>query len=206
MKHENRLANLNTVMGDLDSYKDKVIVFEAVKTSDSSRLTTRQPLRPSNTQLPSSPHNSSQKSTAVKASLDGPADENHDPLSAMPKNSQPPSRGIHGQALRPGTQSNGHRIPPSLDRRSQTPRSPSHSSSSGFRPSTLPHSSARSRLTPHLRATAPSMTYDQSVGKFDKTDFERYCASWGDRVRVSNPGYNDGIYVINFSIVSIIDL
>ena len=200
------MANLNTVMGDLDSYKDKVIVFEAVKTSDSSRLITRQPLRPSNTQLPSSPHNSSQKSTAVKASLDGPADENHNPLSAMPNNSLPPTRDIHGQALRPGTQHNGHRIPPSSDRRSQTPRSPSHSSSSGFRSSTLPHSSVKSRLTPYLRATTPSMTYDQAVGKVDKADFERYCASWGDRVRVSNPGYNDGTQVIIFSIVPIADL
>ena len=185
-------------MGDLDSYKDKVIVFEAVKTSDSSRLITRQPLRPSNTQLPASPHSSSQKSTAVKASLDGPADENHDPSSAMPYNSLTPGTAIHGQALRPGTQSNGHRIPPSSDRRSQTPRSPSYSSSSGFRPSTLPHSSVTSRLTPHSRATTPSLTHDQAVGSVNMTDFERYCATWRDRIRVSNPGYNSSMYVIIF--------
>ena len=183
-------------MGDLDSYKDKVIVFEAVKTSDSSRLITRQPLRPSNTQLPSSPRSSSQKPAGVKASLDGPADENHNPSSAMPYSSLPPSRAISGQALHPGTQSNGHKLPPSSDRRSQTPRSPSHSSSSGFRSSTLPHSSVRSRLTPHSGATTPSLTYDHAVGSVNMTDFERYCATWRDRTRVSYPGYNDGMYVI----------
>lgn len=36
-------------MADLDTYKDKVIVFEAIKASDSSRVLTRQPLQPSNT-------------------------------------------------------------------------------------------------------------------------------------------------------------
>ena len=180
-------------MGDLDGYKDKVIVFEAVKTSDSSRLIARQPLRPSNTQLPSSPKSSTQKSTAVKASLDGPADENHNPLSALPYDSLPPSRAIYGQASRPGTQSNGPKIPPLSDRASQTPRSPSHSSSSGFRPSTLPHSSARSRLTPHLRATTPPSTYDQAAGSVNVANFERYCATWRDRVQVSNPRYNNGI-------------
>ena len=193
-------------MGDLDSYKDKVIVFEAVKTSDSNRLITRQPLRPSNTQLPSSARSSSPKSAAVKASLDGPADENHNPSSAMPHNSLSPSKAIHGQALRPGTQSNGHKLSPLSVRRSQTPRSPSHSSSSGYRSSTLPHSSVRSRLTPHSGATTPSLTHDHAVGSVNTIGFERYCATWRDRIRVSHPGYDNGMNVIIFRIVSIIDL
>lgn len=46
LKHESKSANLSATMGDLDTYKDKVIVFEAVRVSDTSRLVTRQPLQP----------------------------------------------------------------------------------------------------------------------------------------------------------------
>ncbi len=50
------LGNLQATMSELDVYGDKVIAFEAVKTSDYSRLvSTRQPLKPKTTQTFSPP-------------------------------------------------------------------------------------------------------------------------------------------------------
>jgi len=48
LKHESKVvANLQATMSELDTYNDKVIVFEAVRASDSHRLSsTRQPLQP----------------------------------------------------------------------------------------------------------------------------------------------------------------
>lgn len=41
------LANLQTTMSELDTYRDRIVAFEAVKAMDTGRLvTTRQPLQP----------------------------------------------------------------------------------------------------------------------------------------------------------------
>lgn len=174
-------------MADLDTYKDKVIVFEAVKASGTSRLVTRQPLQSTNTQILSSPRGSSRKPTGVKPSFDGPADENHIPPSAMSYSSLLPSKDMYTQASHPGTQSNIHAL--SLS---------SHTSGSKFRSSTLPQSSVRSRLTPHSGATTPSSTSDHAIGSVDLAGFDRYYASWHDRIQVSYPDYNDGMHVLIF--------
>lgn len=68
-------------MADLDTYMDKVIVFEAIKASDASHQVTRQPLQPTNAQIPSPTRRSSHKAADIKPSLDGASDENHTPLS-----------------------------------------------------------------------------------------------------------------------------
>ena len=77
LKHESKLANLTATMADLDTYNDMVIVFEAVRASDTSRLVTRQPLQPTNTQLLASPRLSPHKSAGFKPSFDSTLDENH---------------------------------------------------------------------------------------------------------------------------------
>ena len=60
-----RVANEEMLMGELDTYKDRVIAFEAVRSSEiSSRLAERQPLQPSN-------HQVARKAPMVKA--EGPA-------------------------------------------------------------------------------------------------------------------------------------
>lgn len=80
-------------MGDLDTYRDKIIVFEAVKASDTSRLVTRQPLQPTTAQIFSPPGGSSRKF----ASFDGASDENTTPVSAILHDALQPSRATHGQ-------------------------------------------------------------------------------------------------------------
>lgn len=53
LKHESKVvANLQSTMSELDTYNDKVIVFEAVNVSESDRLvSTRQPLQPKSVQV-----------------------------------------------------------------------------------------------------------------------------------------------------------
>ncbi|CAF9943183.1 MAG: hypothetical protein ALECFALPRED_010769, partial [Alectoria fallacina] len=189
LKHESRLANLTTTMADLDTYKDKVIVFEAIKASDTGRLVTRQPLQPANTQLFSPPRGFSHKSAGIKPSFDGASDENQIPSSAMSYGSLHPSKAMHGQALHPST--NILTPSPSSELMSRAPGSNSHTPSSTFRSSTLPHSSV-SRMTPHSGATNPLSTSDHAVSSVDMAGFDRYFASWQDRIRVSYPDYDDG--------------
>lgn len=57
LKHESKvLYNLQSTLGELDSYNDKVVAFEAVKASDSGRMvSSRQPLQPKNSQPLSPP-------------------------------------------------------------------------------------------------------------------------------------------------------
>lgn len=180
-------------MGDLDVYKDKVIVFEAVKTSDTGRLITRQPLQPTNTQL-LSPNGSSPELTSIKGSIDRAADENVTP-SDMSHGSFPPSKAVHGQALHPGTQSNAQPLSPSLGRVSDAPSSNPHTSGSTFRPSTLQHSSARSSTTPHPGAATPLSTSDDAGGSVNMAGFDRFYDNWYDRTLVSYPDYNYGTHV-----------
>ena len=166
-------------MADLDTYKDKVIVFEAVKASDANRLATRQPLQPTNTQIPSSPRASSHKPAGIKPGLDGTLDENN---------------------VRPyvGTQSNTHSLPRSLDRISQPSRVGSHFPGSTCQSSTLPQASVNSRLTPHSGTTTPLSASDHASGSVDMAGFDRYYASWHDRVKVSYPDYQEGRYILLF--------
>ena len=199
LMHESKLANLTTTMADLDTYKDKIIVFEAVKASESSRLATRQPLQPTNTQI-SSP---TQKPAVIKPSFDGTSDgasdENYTPPSAMSYPSFQPSRVMHAQVLHPGIQSSNHSLPPASDDLSQPSPSHSHTPGDTFRHSTtLPHSSVGSRLTPHSEATTPLSASDHAVGSVSMADFDRYYNSWHDRFQVSYPDYNDGMHVFIF--------
>lgn len=116
MKHESKVANLTATMADLDTYKDKVIVFEAVRASDTTRLVTRQPLQPTNTQLLSPRKAVSDKSAGIKPSFDGAVDEN----------------GTFSPKWLP-------------DRISQAPRSHSQTSASTVQPLTLPQFSTSNR-------------------------------------------------------------
>ena len=97
------MTNLTATMADLDTYNDKVIAFEAVRASDTSRLGTRQPLQPTNTQIPSSPRKFPHKPASIKPSFDSASDEN-------------------------GTRSNTHSLPRSPDRISLASRSHSQTS------------------------------------------------------------------------------
>lgn len=191
-------------MADLDTYEDKVIVFEAVKASDASRVVTRQPLQPTNTQL-LSPKGSLHKSTRIKPSFDSASDENHIPPPSTSYGSLHSSRGMHGQALHPGTRSNIHSPPPSSGRMSQASRSNSHTPGSTFRSSTLSHSSVGSRINPHIGATTPASTSDRAVGSVDMAGFDRYYASWRDRIQVSYPDYDDGTHALVSSTLSTIN-
>lgn len=191
-------------MADLDTYKDKVIVFEAVKVSDTSRLITRQPLRPTNTQLLSPPSGSLHKSAGIKPILDGASDENITPSPAMPYGSLHQSRAMHGQALYAGTWSNTHSLSPS-GRMPQVPHSNSHTSGSTFRSSTLPHSSVRGDVTPHSRATTPLSTSNHAFENVDMAGFDRYHASWHDRLQVSYPGHDDGTHVLVYQTLPMTD-
>lgn len=188
-------------MGDLDTYKDKIIVFESVKASDTSRLVTRQPLDPINTQT-SSPV--VQKPAGIKPSFESASDENHTPPSAMSCRSFIPSRAMHGQVLHPGTESNTHSLPPSSDQLSQASRSHSHISGPTFRSSTLSHSPVGSQLTPHSDATTPLLASDHTVGSVHMAAFERYRTHWRDRVQVSYPDYNEGTHVFVSGILSLL--
>lgn len=180
-------------MADLDTYKDKIIVFEAVKASDTSRVFTRQrqPLQPTNAQLLSLPKGSSHEPVDIKQSFDGASDENHTPTSAMPCGSLHPSRAMHGQALHSsGAQSNSYPLSPLSDRMSQAPTPHSHASGSTFQPSKRPHSSVRSHLTSHSGATS-----DHADGSVNMAGFDRYYAIWHDRVQVSYPDYDESTHI-----------
>ena len=166
-------------MADLDTYKDKVIVFEAVRASDTSRLVTRQPLQPTNTQLLSSPRVSPHKSAGFKPSFDGTLDENH--------------RGMHGQTQHTGTQLNINSVP---DRISQAPRSLSQNSSSAFSSSMTPHMSVRSLSTPQSGATVPLSPSYHAGGDVETAGFARYCANWRDRIQASHPDYDESTYIL----------
>ena len=145
LKHEFKLANLASSMAELDTYKDKVIVFEAIKTSDTSRLVTRQPLQPTNTQIPSSPRPSSNKSTSIKAGLEGDRNENGTRPVAMPS------------------------APWSPDRISKSPRSLSQTSGVTSQASALPHSSVSNRFTPHPANHAASSDHRPHSIKHEPT-------------------------------------
>lgn len=188
MKHESKSVNLTATMADLDTYKDKVIVFEAVKTSDTSRLATRQPLQPTNTQLPSSPKLSPHKSANFKPSFNSTLDENH--------------RAIHGQNLHLGPQSNHHSVP---DRTSQAPPSLSPHSSSAFPSSMTPHSSARSISTSQSGATTPLSPSNHASGDVDMAGFARYHANWRNKIQMSHPDFDDSMYILVSLVLSIID-
>lgn len=185
-------------MADLDTYMDKVIVFEAIKASDASHQVTRQPLQPSNAQILSPTRRSSHKAADIKSSLDGASDENHTPPSAMSYGSLHSTRSLHGQALHPGTESNTHPVSPLPDRMSPASRSHSHAAGSTFRPSTLSHSAVRNRLTPHSGATSPLSTSDHAGGIVDMAGFDRYYADLHDRIQVSYPDYSDGTHILVF--------
>lgn len=144
-------------MGDLDIYQDKVIVFEAIRASDTSRLVTRQPLQPKSTQL-RSPH----VPADTKQSFDGVSDENRIPSPAMPYHSLYQSRTM--QTLHPSTQSNIHSLSSSLGRTSEAPYSNSHTLGSASRSAILPHSPVGSRMTPYSGATTPLSTSDRAEG------------------------------------------
>ena len=176
MKHESKLATLTATMADLDIYKDKVIVFEAVRASDTSRLATRQPLQPTNTQLLYSPTLSPHKSAGFKAGFDSTLDENH--------------RAMHGQNPHMGTQSNIHSVP---DRTSQASHSLSQNPSSAISSSMTPHMSARGLST---GATVPLPPSNHAGGNVDTAGFARYCANWRDRIQASHPDYDDSTYVL----------
>ena len=190
------MANLTATMADLDTYKDKVIVFEAVKASDTSRLATRQPLKTTtNTHVLSPPKENSYKPVDIKASLESASDENHDPPSAMSRGSLHPSKVMPGYS---GSQSNIHSPSPLSDRMPQSPLFHPHTSGSTFRSSNVPHASVRSRLTPHSRDTTPLSTSDHASGSVDMAGFDRYCASWHDRLQVSYLDYDDGTHALGF--------
>ena len=154
-------------MADLDAYKDKVIVFEAVKTSETNRLATRQPLQPTNTQMPSSPRLFSHKPASIKTSIDGVVDEN---------NTQISGRAVHGQSPHAAARSNFLSSPRSPDHVRQAPGPPSHASGSTFQSSTLPHSSVKINSSPHSDATASSSTSENASGSVSMTGFDRYHA------------------------------
>ena len=161
-------------MADLDTYKDKIIVFEAIKASDTNRLITRQPLRPTNTQI-SSPGLSSHKAVSMKPSydpsFDGALGENDTQPSATPSNSLHSTGAVHGQALHIGTQ-------PSM------------------RSSSL--SSVSSRSTHHSEFPIPSSASDQVKPSVNIAGFDQYYASLHERVQASNPDYNDGTGILAF--------
>ena len=87
LKHESKVVSLQATIADLNTYRDQVIVFEAVKASDDSGLNNRQPLQPTNNQVlsPSQKKQESSRSMEnVKPSLLGlytqasnSRDENH---------------------------------------------------------------------------------------------------------------------------------
>lgn len=183
-------------MADLDTYEDQVIVFEAVKTSDSSRLVSRLPLQPSNTQLLSPPGGSSRKPVSLKPNFDGASDENH--ISAMSHGSLPPSRAMHGQTLFSGAQSKTQPLSPSLDRMSQAPLSQSHPSGLSFRSTTLPHSSVGGPLIPHSGTTTPSSKSAHADGSVDMAGFDWWIANVHDRVKVLEPDLDDSTHVLVF--------
>ena len=182
-------------MADLDTYKDKVIVFEAVKASDSSRVLTRQPLQPSNTQLHSHATGPSHAAD-IKQSLDGASDENDVPKSAMSYGPLHPSRAMHGQAPHAGAQSNSHPLSPSSDRMSQASPSHSHASGSMFASPIISHSSVKSPLISHSGGATSNPTSDHADGSVNMTGFNRYHEAWHDRVRVSYPDYNESMHIL----------
>lgn len=55
LKHGDKAANLQATMADLNTDDDQIIIFEAVKVSDTSRLPIRQPLQATNSQILSPP-------------------------------------------------------------------------------------------------------------------------------------------------------
>ena len=164
-------------MADLDTYNDKVIVFEAVRASDTSRLVTRQPLQPTNTQLLSSPRLSPHKAAGFKPSFDSTSDENQ--------------RGMHTQHT--GTQINIKSVP---DRMSQAPPSLSQNASSAFSSSMNSHMSVRSLSTPQSGATVPLSPSNHAGGDADTAGFASYCANWRDRIQASHPNYDDSTYIL----------
>ena len=128
LKHESKvLANLQATMSELDTYRDRVIAFEAVKATDASRLvSTRQPLQPKSPQAlsPSSDSNPTQSMNTVLNVKCPPTDELATSDEGHDENRVPQSRS-HAQesidqsrAISPRPQSNP--ITPSMnDRRNQ---------------------------------------------------------------------------------------
>ena len=174
MKHESKAANLTATMADLDTYKDKIIVFEAIKASDTARLATRQPLQPTNTQI-SSPRLSSHKNIDMKPSYDpsydGTLSENPTHPPATSHDSLHSTGTIRGQASHADTQSKVRCSPPS---------------------------SASSRSISHSEAPIPSSAADQAKPCVNIAGFDQYYASLHDRVQASNPEYNEGTRILAF--------
>ena len=60
----------------MDVYHDRVVVFEAIKTSDVSRLPSRRPLQPTNTQILSPPDKSQHSQNSADVKMQTPAPQN----------------------------------------------------------------------------------------------------------------------------------
>lgn len=159
-------------MSDFDTYHDQVIVFEAVKASDVSRLVPREPLQPkANQTFSPTPQNHTQ-------GMDGTDDiKSSSNLAAQP---------LNGFTIQDKSQENSaHRIRNTLSRLptmgygppSNRPMSPGQDSVSL-------HSSHLSRLS-----KTPS-TLDQNPRSAGVTGFDRFYESLIDRFRVSYAGHS----------------
>ena len=69
LKHGSQLVNLQATVAELDVYNDRVVVFEAVNISNVSRLPSRRPLQPTNTQVLSPPDKSSRSQNLVDVKM-----------------------------------------------------------------------------------------------------------------------------------------
>ena len=81
IKHESQAVNLHTTIAALDVYHDQIIVFEATKTSDISRLPTRQPLQSAHTQILSPPSKVQRSQESMDVKFPCPSPRKGNPIS-----------------------------------------------------------------------------------------------------------------------------
>ena len=185
-------------MADLDTHNDHLVVFEAIRVSDTSRLNVRQPLQPKNNQVltPTPKQKHFQETGNIKDIV-----PNHQ---AQMLNSQDENRGVApGPNPRVHMQSHQAASPKSLynisspaqpsDALSPAARSSPKSMGSRFQSPVPSHMSTSSRHAAHLGNMTPSSTFNQGSESTDPTaSFVRYLEAWRDRIRVSFPRYTEG--------------
>ncbi len=187
-----RIANGEMLMGELDTYNDRVIAFEAVRSSEiPSCLAGRQPLQPSN-------HQVAQKAPVVKA--EGPTVSGSKAVFVPMVNNYLTQGRSQDENAVPVRDSNPH-LPPqcedpkikagnqSISRRMQSPRPGVRSPSGSTQPSST-KIEARS-ITPGSRNITPASTYDtsrvpQSFSPLEDKTFQKMLKSQREAKRLSS--------------------
>ena len=188
LKHGSQLVNLQATVAELDMYRDGVVVFEAIKTSNASRLPSRQPLQPTNNQVLSPPDKSrpSQILADVKTPIPAPRNLIPRPLdenSIFQPKPYPPQ--VHTECSQPPANVGSYTNTPSPTTTHCPSPNVSYRSSSALQMGSHPPSNKIPFPAPHLVSPARSASISMRASNMSSSTLGSDAAQLGP-LQVSN--------------------